>query len=317
MPIAIFFRGVAIFVRGSDTSVVEILFPNAEECPPRDTEIGDDGLPQHADHTRATAHIAGVLIPRPTGDEYRKLLNRGVVFPGSTATAIDKEFPNHFPPLRQMTSGSGFGLTLLPKAEREVPKGRVATRIQLAGGKLTWGPDSSVAFNIDGHHAPGNVAIPRKTYTTSAVWTSDAESIDIEVSQFTAPGAPPVRERPITLSAATNSTQAFFYNFDNGLPSTDELVKDEMKNVKCKGRLTDHDFKWVYGLMDFPNPPFTKWQDWLKGHEFPTPWAPCSRVEEAKVSDKALPIPADMMLLPVSTCFQTVVGPEDDPSSKG
>jgi hypothetical protein len=296
MPITIFFRGVGIYVRGSDTTVVEILFPNAEEGSPPNGEIGDDGLPRHADNTRSTSHFAGVLIPRPTGAEYRKLLGRRVQFPGSIPTVIGSDFPNHYPSLPEMTGGDGFGLTLLPEADREKPQGRVATRIKLFGGNLTWStPASGLDFNIDGHHAKGHAASKKRRYSTAGVWTSDGEDpIQLDVSVFSASGKHQITELPIRLDVT--APVAYFYNFDNALPTEDDLRKDET-DIRCKGRLTDHDFKWIYKLMDFANPPFKTWQEWLQGEEFPTPWTPCPAGGGNKVST----------LLPVSTCFQTVL----------
>jgi len=305
MAITIVFRGVGVYVR-SGLTVVELLFPNAEELPPPNNETGDDGLPRHADNTRATNHFAGVLIPGDNGDEYRKLLGRLIVFPGTAPTEIDQDFPTHFPPLREVTNGGQFGLRLLPDAARQTPQGRVATRIKFSGGQLTPAEASGVPFNIDGHHSEGGVAIRQQMYSTGAVWTLDAvDELALDVFEFSDSG-PPVRERQIQLKASTSThASAYFYNFDNGLPTKDDLGKNET-TADCKGRLSDHDFKWVYQLMDFANPPFKTWQNWLQGEEFPTPWTPCSGLK-VPASDAKSNSQDDILLLPISTCFETVV----------
>jgi hypothetical protein len=307
MPITISFRGVGIYVRetGNDSTVVEVLFPNAEQDGPPNAEIGDDGFPRHADNTRATDHFAGVLIPRTTGNEYRKLLGRRVEFPRAGPTTIDGKFAGHFPSVTEATNGSGFGLTLIKEAEREVFPWRAATRILLSGGTLTPKPSFAVDFNIDGHHAKGGTPIATKQYSTGGVWTSDkgVESIELAVSTFPKPGQPSVAEPLIKLDSAAST--AHFYNFDNGLPSLEDLDKSALK-LKCKGRLTDHDFKWIYKLMDFA-PPFTTWQEWLKGEEFPAPWAPCAQLSPTGPGKSTPGVPTNRLLVPISTCFGTVV----------
>ena len=89
MPVTVAFRGVGAFVRDSKTGAIShLLFPNAESVSPPNAEMGDEGLPRHADNTRATPHYAGMLIPSSSGDEYIKLLNRVVRFLGTALPTL-------------------------------------------------------------------------------------------------------------------------------------------------------------------------------------------------------------------------------------
>jgi len=282
-----------MFVRGPTPpnaeleSVAEVLFPNAEGDTADKTD-DDEGFPCHADKSRATHHSAGLLIPGPDRDEYYRLSGVEVTFLLSGPATIDATFAEQFPSLSAATSGSGFELRLL--ADR-TPGGRVATRILPTGGHLApiQPSDDEPAFGIDGHHAKDGKAIPPKKYSPGAKWTPtapDIESVEILLTDVTRPAS-----EPVAITLGLDRPKAFFYNFDIGLPTEDELLKEKFQ-APCKGRRTDHDFKWLYGLMDRTNPNFKQWSEWLgAGRAFPAPVAPCPLTT----------------LVPVSTCFQTVL----------
>ena len=182
-------------------------------------------------------------------------------------------------------------MTLLPRTQWHSVDGQVATDIELHDGTLSAGPLSGTPFNVDGHHRKDKTPILPKQYSPSVTWTAkDENDVQVEIHKVLDKQGTLVLERTVTLRPAS-SFSAHIYNFDNGLPTVDELKKET--TVECKGRLSDHDFKWIYALMN-RHPGFPKWQDWLDGEEFPTPWASCRQLKSIK-------------LLPVSTCFQTVV----------
>jgi hypothetical protein len=306
MPVTVAFRGVSAFVRDAKTGAIDhLLLPNAESVAPPDAETGDDGLPRHADNTRATPHYAGMLLPSSSGDEYVKLLNRVVVFPGSALPKLDGSLMA-LASLGDMTSGEAaktkpYPLKPLPRNEWHKLDGHVGTDIELHNGTLSAGPPSKIAFNVDGHHRKDKVPIPPTNYTTVVIWTADDETpVALEIYRIIDAQGTLAHERTVTLSPS-GLLSACIYNFDNGIPTLDELVKEQAE-VNCKGRLCDHDFKWIYALMK-RHSSFSTWQEWLGGEEFPAPWAPCSQLRQA-------PHPAGnkkIVLLPVSTCFQTVV----------
>jgi len=296
MAIEIVFRGVAMFVCGrGNTTVTKVLFPNAEGKPDEGTK-DTDGF-KHADKTRATPHYAGLLIPRPDGDEYHKLLGVDVNFISTGDAIVDGTFIDSFPSLKKATNREGYELELLP-LDKEEPSvdGRVATRIKPLGGRLTALEKIQAPFSIDGHHTKDDEDIPGRPYSPGAKWTpvGTLPSLDIVLTDRTAQHKPP---KTITLG---RDSKAFFYNFENGIPTQAQLEHVD-HDPPCEGHLIDHDWKWLYGLMarknttDHPN-----WPEWLKSgrfhrrHEFPAPKARCE----------------DMRLVSVSTCFQTVLGDE-------
>ena len=135
--------------------------------------------------------------------------------------------------------------------------------------------------------------------TVPVVTAKDENDVQLEIYKVLDQHGALVLERTVTLRPSS-SFSAHIYNFDNGLPTVDELNK--ATTVECKGRLSDHDFKWIYALMN-RHSGFPKWQDWLDGEEFPTPWASCRHLKKVVHDGGNLSI----RLLPVSTCFQTVV----------
>src|SRR4051794_15668570 len=171
MGIEIVFRGVAMFVCGKgNKTVTKVLFPNAEG-EPIEGSIDTAGS-KHADHTRATHHYAGLLIPRPDGDEYHKLRGFDVTFLLNGDANIGEKFIENFPSLQRATNGDGFELTLLPVGEEKPSEtGRVATRITPSGGVLTPIDNLNAPFSIDGHHAKDGTEIPKRPYTLGATWT--------------------------------------------------------------------------------------------------------------------------------------------------
>jgi hypothetical protein len=286
MAITVHFRGVGVFVTDGPT-VTEVLFPNAESRRPPDHVTRPDGKIGHADGSKAKDHFAGVLTISATGHERNhRLLGRRVTFPADGPTGIDASFRRKLPPLQRCTTSPGFTLRLLPQDERQ--SDRVASQILLSGGELAaLDPNLSIEFEMDGHHAP---PAPRQRYAYDVVWTTRAESVTLEVETFD--GHP---EQSIELNA--NTPEAFFYCFDHPNPRKYDLIK--LEPGKCSfPPVTDHDFKWIYQLLDREDSNHRTWQDWLGSDQFPAPRTDC--VER--------PAPAalrDAGLIPVSTCYST------------
>ena len=299
MAIEIYFRGVAMFVCGpGNKTVAKVLLPNAEQDP-IDKKTDRNGGVAHADNTRAIRHFAGLLIPRPDGDEYRRLRGLDVKFvvdnDDGDAT-IDEGFITQIPSIKRATNGEGFELALLPsKEETPSARGRVITRIRALGGHLSaLDPGEAPRFSIDGHHAKDKKDIPPQQYAPAVVWRprTAAKSVTIALADPSEPDSDPIR---ITLDEKRPT--AFFYNFEHGLPTKAQLEHQGF-DTPCNGHLVDHDFKWLYKLMDRTNEELHDWPRWLSRfggvfHDFPAPKSPCHEVNIALPS--------------VSTCFQTVL----------
>ena len=296
-------RGVGAYVRTSSSVVTHLLFPNAETGTPPDAEIGPDGFLRHADNTRATPHYAGLVVPSASSpDTYVKLLNGAVKLPGKTPP----NFPSgaSLPLLGAMTDDSRFTLKLLKDWDK--PNTKIAAHIVFGGGSLAVEPPPTppILFNIDGHHRANKLPIEDQPFSPGVVWTAEGPGpVQLEIGhidgngdfagEFTIPVNPPSSE---------SGYSACIYNFDNGLPTIDELTGPN-KKIKCKGRHTDDDFKWIYALMERADH-FATWPDWLDGEEFPAPWASCRHLQKLTTTRNGC---VEILLLPVSTCFQTVV----------
>jgi hypothetical protein len=283
MSIAINFRGVAVFVQKSQTNQVEeVLFPSAEDPDngPPDGEVADDGSALHADLTRANHHYAGLLIRSPgVPATYRKLFRTRVEFSDGQSSNTQQGFAGNFPLLKDATTGKQHGLSLLLDRESD----RVATRILFSGGTLEADtPDAGEpAFSLDDHFGGST---PAKPYSTSATWRTPSTSLTIQIT-------PLDTLAPAESIVIPDRSAVYIYHFDNGLPSENELTRPI--RLRCKHRAVDHDFKWIYKLLEKGS--FSNWPDWLGGHDFPAPMAPCPGRSGLHVR-----------LVPVSTCFPTV-----------
>jgi hypothetical protein len=288
MAITVHFRGVGVFVTNGLT-VTELLFPNADSRHPPDHETLPNGQIGHADKSAAKKHFAGVLTVDVAGQERnRALIGRRVTFPGNTATRIDASFRKKLPPLDRCTDSPGHKLRLLPEEERKGD--RVASRILLAGGQLVaHDPGLTIEFDMDGHFGP---AARGRRYAYDVEWTTNDAAVSLEVETFD--GRP---ESPIELSGAV--PEAYFYCFDDNSPSKRDLTK--LDPTKCTNPpVTDHDFKWIYQLLDRENSNHRRWQDWLQGSDFPAPRTDC--VERGALAAARA---GEAGLIPVSTCYST------------
>jgi hypothetical protein len=128
--------------------------------------------------------------------------------------------------------------------------------------------------------------VPERYYATVAMWTTDDPVVKLTAKKMWGNGG----TKTITLDAA--HPVAYLYNFD----VKDPLLKDFEENPKkCQGRTVDHDFKWIFQVMDPKSPRVRPWQDYLEGDDFPAPVTDC-------VPHRL----RDIRLVPVSTCFPTV-----------
>ncbi len=295
MKFTIHFRGVAVFVAKGGGKVTEVLFPKAERTPPPDGDVGKKTTKgkiigkdmKHADDTEAPQHFAGALIVGPgLTRTYRKLNGRLVRrdMPGDGASP-SKAFFKKVPPLANVITETDSTLELMNR-ENPANYGRMATRFKLDKGDIAAGKESPTEWTLSGGIHTKNADIKEK-FAIGATWTVESEDpLIFRVHNLDDAEA----EQPIVLSRDTDTV--YFYNFDSGLPSNDELTEEE--DPPGEGRV-DNDFKWSYALFDKKS---EKWQEWLKDGLFPTP--------QTLPPEGEKPRPDDFRLIPVSTCFQLV-----------
>ena len=295
MKFTIHFRGVAVFVAKGGGKVTEVLFPNAERKSPPDGDAGKKTTKgkiigkdmKHADDTEAPQHFAGALVVGPgVTRTYRKLNGRLVRrdVSGAGASPVTGFFEK-VPPLANVITETDSTLKLMNR-ENPANYGRMATRFKLDKGDIAAGKESQTEWTLSGGIHTNEKPITGH-FAIGATWTVESEDpLIFRVHNLDDTEA----EQPIVLSRETDTV--YFYNFDSGLPSDDELTEEE--DPPGVGRV-DNDFKWSYALFDKKQP---KWQDWLKTKAFPTPQTLPPESEELR--------PDDFRLIPVSTCFQLV-----------
>jgi hypothetical protein len=270
MDIEIHFRGVAVFVANSSRAM-EVLFPNALRKPPdgwENEEIFDPkdtppegrrryslmNLMRHADRSPAIPHFAGALIIGADGNStYRNLSGRRVqIGDANGGTETSPDFHSRVPSLKYAIAAKPE-LTILDETERDNPD-EVATRVLLDGGLLIPTEDAKGEWRfgpIEG------------TFAVETVWRF--ENLDAVQLDITRMGSPRFTEAPIILrKTGDNADRAYFYNFDRGLPTEDELTRPP----QAKEDQVDNDLKWVYRLFKKEQ---STWQDWLNHDEFPAP----------------------------------------------
>jgi hypothetical protein len=291
MRFQIHFRGAAVFVH-TDSTVTEVLFPNAEtRIPPDgtkeklfDPETGKLRLAtcmRHADRTPAPQHIAGALLVRRShSDTYRKLIGRQVRPEGEgNGPVMQGDFAHKIPALRNVIH-EAHGLELLPPEDR-VNAARVGTRFLLRGGNIYPELETEEKWILDSKFG---TPAPEQFYHIGARWEvevdGDRPSFTLAVNDLTGGLA----EAPIVLDEETS--EVYFYNYDVGMPTVAEL-NAPLGDTEAKEELVDHDFKWIYTLIDRDRN-FTTWQAFLRGKPFPAPRLPGGP------------------LIPVSTCFPTL-----------
>jgi len=281
MKISIHFRGVAVVVANSpDGTATEVLFPKADEGPPDgkplvvlDPDVEGRKLTEilrHADGSVANRHFAGALLVNSDGTRsYHRLSGRRVQrAPQSGGSGIGARIAHDFvlPPLDDIIVDPTKKLKLL----KDRPKSRVATQFILNGDSI----NANLLTKQQWKFSEPNGERDPQDYSLDATWTIEADSVVFNIDDLAGGG---VRE---TIELGDACPEVFFYNFDNALPSRDELLTTE----KAKANEVDDDFKWAYKLFDKDA---SSWPEWLDGGGFPAP------VQFGG-------------LLPISTCFELV-----------
>jgi hypothetical protein len=280
MAIKIFFRGAALFVAQGGGPVTDVLFPSAEHrVPPegKTKEFEDDSevvarVMKHADGTPAVRHYAGALIlgPGPT-TTYRKLADRLVqASPTGNGAKPSGGLLDKIPPIAKATKKTALELRdLSDPTNFEF----ISTRFRIHAGEMSPDSPSGLDWALDGGKHGDKVLLPN--CPLAVAWTFPASVTEVRFEINDLKGSP-TGEAPIVLNE--DQPTAFFYHFDNALPTKPELTTE---NPPQKKNAIDHDFKWLYELFR----PVTgeKWKDWLGTGKFPAPQ--CTT------------------LVPVSTCF--------------
>jgi hypothetical protein len=287
MDFKIHFRGAGVFWARQRDNVTEVLFPNAETKAPPDGEPGKkrpNGKPlgkgmKHADKSEANLHFAGALIVGPGKTAtYRKLAGRLVTRnKGTSGAKPNGDFFQDLAPLADVITEADSKLKLVAAADPTYAD-RVATRFEIDSGDMEAKPASKENWLLDGGDHGKSVT---RHFALGVTWIVAADtSVTFELLTL---DRKPTGEQPIVLDA--DHPEVYFYNFDLGLPTLEDLTTEENPFADTKD---DDDFKWSYALFDHPGTAKKKpWQDWLKGKKFPAP---------------SLVGP----LIPVSTCFQIV-----------
>ena len=291
MPFNIHFRGVAVFTT-KDKFIREVLFPNAETQQPPEggkEKLRDSAgrvigtVMHHADRSPAPKHYAGALIVGNGGAiTYRKLLGCEVsVATGNNGARFTGNPVKDPPPLSEAITNPEYAIRLLDKTQRNDPR-VVATRFILDGGEAFPEQGAQVAWELDGGKR-GKKHGPRE-YDAGLRWQVPATGPNprLELQVKTLSG-----DRLESIILTKDRDTVYFYNFDAGLPTVDDLTKPEIVDPDYP---IDHDFKWVYALFKHSKASWSEWlDDGFPGRdEFPAP----RRVGEP--------------LIPVSTCFPTV-----------
>jgi hypothetical protein len=292
MMFTIHFRGVAVFASKGD-KVTEVIFPNAEtvDSPPegRREKVKDANgnviteVMFHADGTPAPRHFAGALIiGRNQVSTYRKLLHRRIEIGTGSGAQIKGALKKEIPPLYDVITHPDYKLSLPNEPGRRDPK-RVATRIMLYTGDIHAEQQSNANWVINGGNA-GGITTPERYFAGARLMIDSADpTLRIQVKTLEGVTIP---DEAIELNQ--DQREMYLYNFDAGVPSEGDLTNPEQHDPDYN---VDHDFKWVYQVLDRVAKP--TWKDWLGGGAFPCP----VRIPTGGFS---------MMLIPVSTCYETV-----------
>jgi hypothetical protein len=243
---------------------------------------------KHADTTPAPTHFAGALLVRNDGTNiYRRLTGLKVtVGTGANPAAPRDNLLTELPSLRPAVSNPNFTLELLTNRE---DRRRIATRFMLYGGEMRPENPALNDWQIDA--SKHGTKVGPHTFSLGAVWTplAGTTTVTLEVTRLDGTA----REDPIVLgSGLTECTEVYFYNYDSGLPTVDELNEPEGSDPDF---VVDHDFKWVYRLFDPPTTGPKPWKKWLGRDKFPT-------LRRTNPPNPGL----GPLLIPVMTCYSTI-----------
>jgi hypothetical protein len=201
---------------------------------------------EHGDKSMATTHVIGLLVRRPNAaDVHIPIAGKRVriVADGESERPTVTTSFLFVPPLHTMTNPDGTP----PAAQvrRRKDEAAVSVNIEMTGGSMLGELITHSGIELPVHLNPP-MAVP---LASMPLWQSSAASGRIEID-----GGPAI--------ALDASVQAFIYNWDEASPSADELTK----TIELPSIFQDHDFKWVYALLD--PPANMTWEEWLGSDPF-------------------------------------------------
>jgi len=270
------FRGIAMYVANSKPNfITEVVFPRADKAPPDGEDDGIAELPpnkyhpkpymgrkmKHADGSDAMAHFAGALIVTPGQEDDRRVLTGCAVERANSSgkgARMDTKFLQNVPSLDHIILDQKKKLKLLHDTKEP---SRVATRFLIDGGK----EDAMTAVSPAGggwqFTQPNGHTSKPVDYCLEVLWTIKAPApLTFNVTNLK--GQTGGTLTPITLQ--DENTEVYFYNFDYEEPTVDDLLRVDDAELGD----VDHDFKWLYKVMDKEN---VTWPAWLERTAFPAP----------------------------------------------
>jgi hypothetical protein len=291
MAISVFFRGPSLFVLGTGV-INEVLLPDGKRT------IFNGGVKdKHPDNSNAKKHHAGLLVLTADGGiALRKSLYRKRVTvrdPSDAGACTTETSFAKVVPLSALTNGPDASKHLKLLSPGPDYWTRVAAAVHLEGGTIGSEEDSDLVFEFPKTHnpsAPGPQQIP-----LIARWTPTGTEAEIVVESVNDD------DTELTIPLADGQV-AWIYNFDSKEPFPADMGKPK-KPCKKPGRLEDHDFKWLYQLLD---PPGGDWQKWLEKQPLPAPLSECPVVIKSDTAAAGTDAVAGASTAPspdVASCF--------------
>jgi len=285
MTIAVHFRGPSLFVTHGG-KLDRVLIPDARK-----------GVPdRHPDGDVAKRHYAGLLVLRGSGAEVGRFSLHGKIVTVSDGTAVSCDLDptfNRTVPLDELANGPDPAkhLRLIRADTNDDYWERVAARIRIQGGTLSTVEPASKEFVFHFPKAFNPKPPPEQRIPLLTTWHTEAPRARIEIRDVRG-----VAE-PIDIALEPDES-AYIYNHDKPKPSEREMIGDRIP-CKPKEPLVDHDFKWLYQLVD---PPDGDWAEWLGEEKLPAPLTECPPLPKG-----AAPSGTGADIAPkqpdVSTCF--------------
>lgn len=285
MTNSVVFRGPGLFMQGEGT-IDHVLLPDAR----------NGG--KHVDTSRAKSHHAGLLVQaadRSVRARYslhdRRVVVRDIGQGG--ACGFDASFgPERVVPLSRLTNGADASQWPKVIDEQNTPDfwARVAAKVTFDGGDVSGENPSKLVFHFPTDHSgtdPGPRQVP-----LLAVWRPrSTQGVKIEVKHRNG-------EVVETVALATGE-RAWIFNYDKKVPDPKDMENppDACANNEPGSPLEDHDFKWLFRLLD---PPQGNWAKWLKKGDgwFPAPRSRCPGTAAPTSPPKAKAMSPD-----VASCF--------------
>lgn len=292
MTIAVHFRGPTLFVTRGAT-LDRVLIPDGRRT------IFKNGVPdKHPDNDKTKRHYAGLLVLRGSGGEVGRFSLHGKLVTVSDGTAaacaLDPSF-NRTVPVHELTNGPDPArhLRLIRADDDDDYWERVAARVRLWGGTMRTVDPGPREFEFR-FPATFNPRPPRpRRIPLLTTWHTEAPKVQIAIRDVRGIAD------PIEVALEPDES-AYIYNHDKPRPSEREMIGDR---TPCKpgAELEDHDFRWLYQLLD---PPKGDWDDWLKGEKLPVPQTECPAESSAPgASPTSTTSDSEAKHPSVSTCF--------------